>query len=330
MNKKFKRRMVLAIILFISTGIVLIIAVKVQKILCDGIYSLAFTQDNQFFSESELSFWEEENIPFSYAVQVYPNVSNGVCSSDISVVATNKDYRYFSNMEMKTGGFFNESQINRKLKVAVVNTRAANQLFGNQNCLGEYVYLNQTPFQVIGIAKEKNDTGAEVYIPSQVWSELENSEFKIQQVWSEFGNVAEAALAISKVGHSMKEMDIVQVDLYKKVFRLRFCLIMIGFLLLALFKTRKMILCNEKRSIKGGFFWLLSLVEIISLIGILKFSWCVPAGYELIDDEGHIIFDSLLKFYTLADVRLSNMAFLTQWNIVSIIFFLISLLVIAV
>ncbi len=56
------------------------------------------------------------------------------------------------------GRFFNEDEIRLKARVAVIGMTIVRELFGDANPLGEYVKINKTNFQIIGLLPEKGAT----------------------------------------------------------------------------------------------------------------------------------------------------------------------------
>lgn len=218
MSKIRVKTVLLVLILLFLSGIVLWIAGKVQDSFCDGIFCLTLKQESRFFTEDEISALEDGNVSFSYFCETNAEVSNGVYGSDMPIIVTNENYRYFTNMEMEAGGFFNAKQADRKQRVAVVNTDAAYRLFGNRDCVGEYIYLKQTSFRIIGVVKDGNRQGVAIYIQTSLSDDSNHSDMKIKQIWCEFENLADAMLAITKMGYTAEDVDIAEVDLYKKVF----------------------------------------------------------------------------------------------------------------
>lgn len=208
MIKRRKRK--IGLLFLLLAGIAMVIVCQVQKAMRDDIYSVSFKKGDRVFGDAELSALEKEGIETSYAKAVYPNVSNGLCEKEeVSVIATNENYGYFTDMQLEKGAFFNRKQIDRKLDVAVVNKAAAFSLFGNADCVGEVVYLNQVPCQVIGIVGGKDDE-ARLYIPYQMLDHLDISDVEIGQIWCEIPNMADMILAAGKLGYSMEEFDISQ------------------------------------------------------------------------------------------------------------------------
>lgn len=296
MNRIIIKKNLFAVIFLISVVIVWLMAKKAENAMGDGVYSLTMKKEGQYFSETQLKNLNVDDAFCSYAYEVFLDVSNGICGSDISVIATNENYRFFSNIEMIKGAFFNGSQFDRKLKVAVVNKEAAYQVFGNHNCIGEYIYLNRSAFKIIGIAERKDAKRAEIYIPSTLLAKLEISDMKIGQIWCVFHNVADAVLYIKKIGYSTEDINITQLDLYKKVFWQRFYLIISVFLFITLFQTLKKMRLDKMGSKKKMYIRFIALAEIICLICVMHSAWCVPTGYELVNGKEYTIFELLFRF----------------------------------
>lgn len=328
MINSLKRDRWFLMLFLLSVGIVMSIAWKVQKVMCNDVYILSFKQDNQFFKDLDTSVLEKEGVRISYAQSVYPEVSNGVCKKDVSVISTNENYRYFRNVQLEEGAFFNHKQIERKLKVAVINKKAAYLLYGNDNCVGEFVYLNQMPYQIIGTVNEENDNEARLYIPYQTLDSLDISNAGIDEIWCKVLNMAEMTMVISKLGYSVGEFDIVEINLYKKIFMQRLFFIFVSVFVLVLGFTKNKILQYKGKSIKEICSQLAYFTEIIFLIRVVQLSWCIPASYTLIEAGFWKVCCLLFKFYSLDNVKISGMSFLTKLNTLSIIFMFVALLTI--
>lgn len=177
----------------------------------NDVYGVSFKKGNMVFQDTDLSVFEKEGIEITYAKIIYPTVSNGLCEKDdISVIATNENYGYFTDMQFEKGAFFNRKQAERKLEVVVVNKRAAYALFGNNDCVGEIVYLNRMPYQVIGIAEEKQEDKAKIYISDQMLESLRLPNIGIGQIWCKLPNMADMTLTVSKLGYRVEDFDILQ------------------------------------------------------------------------------------------------------------------------
>lgn len=218
----FRKKILAALILVGAAGMCLLFWLKVQGAVCDGVYVISFQHDDLTFTETDISNIEKEGIVLTYMQQIYPDVSNGFRREEIPVFLTNENYAFFTNAYMQKGAFFNGMQIDRKLPVMVLNAAAAIQLFGNRECVGETVYLNKVPYQIIGIMAGQDGEEARIYIPYSTKDLLDISALEISQIWCRFSNLADAALVMKKVGYPIETLKLTKIDLIKSVFRQRF------------------------------------------------------------------------------------------------------------
>ena len=205
------KRMILFVILLGSAAGCLLLGLKVRQVTCDNVYVLSFKQEQKNFLSSDISIVEDNDVSFTYTKYLYPEISNGFRAEEVTVIATNDNYSYFSGMQIRSGAFFNSVHEDRKMAVAVLNEAAAYQMFGNYDCIGERIYLNQSAFTVIGIVKESGNVDeAKIYVPERTTDVLGIVGPEVNQLWCRFANMAEASMLISKMGYSIDEMDMKQ------------------------------------------------------------------------------------------------------------------------
>lgn len=331
------KRMILFLILLGSAVGCLLLGLKVTQVTCDNVYVLSFTQEHKNFLSSDISFVEDNDISFTYTKYLYPEISNGFRTEKATVIATNDNYAYFSRMQIRSGAFFNSVHEDRKTAVAVLNEAAAYQMFGNYDCIGESIYLNQNAFTVIGIVKESGNVDeSKIYVPEKKTEDMGIDGSEVAQLWCRFANMAEASVAISKMGYSMDEIDIAQMDLYKDVFLQRFfaLIILIGVfpfvrvILKAWNKTKELWLSTEKDKI-WYMEWIFQIVicmgGLVLMLKLIRVSWVVPPNYDLVGKELVNIFYEVLEFYTLTGMDLTGIQFLMQCNLLSLLFFVVGI-----
>lgn len=353
MKHQSVHKAILLIMISAAVGICLLLGIRVQKFMCDDVYIVSFLRNDRFFDSDMVAKLEEEGAGLTYIRYLNPVVTNGFRTEKATVIATNENYSYFTGMGMKADAFFNGIQADKSLPVAVLNETAAYQLFGNHKCIGKKIYLDQNSLEVVGISKNSTDEGtAEIFISDRTAKSLNITGSEISQLWCQFDNMAEAALMISKMGYSMEEMNIWQIDLYKRVFLQRFSILLI---LLEITFAVKILhtnpLCcqfrgkmgihinlrDEKSSVLHAFAnrgnkkqLILRSLQLLGLIGciictlqILKMAWCIPPNYYLNGKSGIQAFYEILEFYTLSGVEIDNMLFLDHWNLLSLFCFII-------
>ncbi len=87
-----------------------------------------------------------------------------------TVIGTTPNYITVRSVEIKEGRFFNDFDIKRNKRVAVLAPDLANKLFDNQNPVGQKIRIQNTTFQIIGLTVAKgssfgSNTDDTVYIP---------------------------------------------------------------------------------------------------------------------------------------------------------------------
>lgn len=325
------RKMILLVILLMAAGICLLLGIKIQQVTCGNVYILSFLQEGKTFLNSEISMIENEGIRLTYVKYLYPESSNGFRAEAAPVIATNENYSYFTGMEITEGTFFNHVQADRKLSVVVLNETAAYQFFGNYECIGEKLYLDQNAFEVIGIIREQGEQEeAKIYMPDTTADDLGISCSEVNQLWCQFTNMAEASMMISKMGYSINEMNILQIDLCKSVFMLRFFIVLILIGIILFIRTFKAVfnMANELRKVdainkKWMIKWILQIFicagSLLFTAKITQLSWCAPPNYELLGKSWKDVLYRILEFYTLSGIEIDNMQFVNRWNLLAMI-----------
>ncbi|QSV53150.1 MAG: FtsX-like permease family protein [Dolichospermum sp. UKL201] len=75
-----------------------------------------------------------------------------------TVIGTTPNYITVRSLEIKEGRFFNDFDIKRNKRVAVLAPDLANKLFDNQNPVGQKIRIQNTTFQVIGLTVAKGSS----------------------------------------------------------------------------------------------------------------------------------------------------------------------------
>ncbi|MEZ4645385.1 MAG: ABC transporter permease [Chloroflexota bacterium] len=104
--------------------------------------------------------------------------------TDVSVVGTTQDFPSVREVEISDGRFFNETELERKAKVAVLGSELATNLFGDANPIGQSVTVGTTKLAVIGVTAAKGVVGStdfdsQLYIPiTLVFDKFMPSQFR--------------------------------------------------------------------------------------------------------------------------------------------------------
>jgi putative ABC transport system permease protein len=99
------------------------------------------------------------------------NVKAGdVTLQDVELLGTTSEFPSVRDMEIASGRYFTNDEIDRKAKVVVLGSAAAASLFGTESAVGQYVTVDTTKLAVIGVFKERGlvgntDFDSRIYLP---------------------------------------------------------------------------------------------------------------------------------------------------------------------
>ena len=82
-------------------------------------------------------------------------VKYGNFNTKTSIVGTTPDFQDIRNFHVRKGDFFTEEENRASLRVAVLGQTVVNNLFENDDPIGETIRIRNIPFKVIGIMKAK-------------------------------------------------------------------------------------------------------------------------------------------------------------------------------
>jgi putative ABC transport system permease protein len=112
------------------------------------------------------------------AVVVEQNTTQTIKTSttqldEVEIVGSSPGLPSVRDLEIAEGRYFNDQDVERKQKVAVLGYTLAQELFGDENPVGQYVTVGSTKLAVIGVMAEKGSVGgtdfdARLYIPITV------------------------------------------------------------------------------------------------------------------------------------------------------------------
>ncbi len=120
----------------------------------------------------------QEGVEGVTAVVVEQNASEtvkfgNVILEDIEILGTTPGFPSVRDVDVAEGRYFNEQEIERKSKVAVLGYSIAEELFGDSSPIGQYITVGSTKLAVIGVFAEKGlvgntDYDSRVYLPITV------------------------------------------------------------------------------------------------------------------------------------------------------------------
>jgi len=96
-----------------------------------------------------------------------------VTLEDIELLGTTTGFPSVRDMTIADGRYFTDQDVDRKNKVAVLGSSIAEELFGENDPIGQYITVGTTKLAVIGVFEEKGlvgntDFDSRIYIPISV------------------------------------------------------------------------------------------------------------------------------------------------------------------
>jgi putative ABC transport system permease protein len=91
--------------------------------------------------------------------------------SGCAVIGVEPDYFRIRQWRAETGALFDETDVRRSTRVAVLGSTVARDLFGDESPLGRRIFINRLPFQVVGVLAERGqgldaaNEDNQVYVP---------------------------------------------------------------------------------------------------------------------------------------------------------------------
>ncbi|OQA89599.1 MAG: Macrolide export ATP-binding/permease protein MacB [Elusimicrobia bacterium ADurb.Bin231] len=98
-------------------------------------------------------------------------VKYGSLSTNTNIVGTTADIVEIQNHSLTKGRFFDDDENNGLRRVAVIGKTVADNIFAQQNPVGETIYIGKIPFEVIGVFSPKgldfygSDQDDQIFIP---------------------------------------------------------------------------------------------------------------------------------------------------------------------
>jgi putative ABC transport system permease protein len=109
--------------------------------------------------------------------------AGGITLEGVSIVGTTADFIEVREYKVTDGRFLSDEDNDRSNKVAVLGYSVAQELFGEQNPIGQQIKIGSTRFTVVGLMEEKGVVGntdydGRVYIPlTVVFKKFTSSRF---------------------------------------------------------------------------------------------------------------------------------------------------------
>ncbi len=150
--------------------------------------------------------------------------AGGVTLADVSILGTTPDFPSVREVDIAVGRYFNETELERTEKVAVLGASLAQELFGEADPFGQSVTVGTTKVTIIGVAGEKGVVGntdfdALMYVPiTLVFDKFVPSQFarflgnRVQLIYAQIDEEADLDRVITQIELKLASSKDVSVD----------------------------------------------------------------------------------------------------------------------
>ncbi|MCK9578092.1 ABC transporter permease [bacterium] len=112
--------------------------------------------------------------PHIEGVSMYVKGSDVLSRNDkslgVTFYGTTANYPEIENSELEKGRFFDSGEVDSNLAVVVLGSKVADELFGDDNPLGQKIKIKKSNFTIIGVLKSKGgnfiqDQDSQIFVP---------------------------------------------------------------------------------------------------------------------------------------------------------------------
>lgn len=164
--------------------------------------------------EDAKALLEKRNSEYITSVAAYSttnaNVSWGSNNSNFDVMGTNVGHLYVANFKVSSGRFFTLDEEENLSKVAVLGSKAKEDLFGNSEAVGQKIKIKKQVFEVIGILEEKGTVAFQnfdnkIFIPIKTMQKLITSSDAVGIIRAKVNSEENVPLAIKDAEITLRE-----------------------------------------------------------------------------------------------------------------------------
>ena len=342
-----------AFMLCLSTSLCFLIGFNLKNAVSDGLYIMSMRKEQSFFNLNDIELLEKENQYFTFTKSLYIEVSSGISKDETEIVGTNENFAEMARLNIISGSFFNKMHITKRSNVVVLSSAAAWKFFGDKQSIGNFLYVNDEAYQVIGIFE--NDFAHKdkilLYMPFENLSQHFLGSPAISDIWIKLRDISQFGLITTMMGYLSDDVLVFQMEKYKDVVMLRFRIIVfivgaviIVFLWKRILRSLKVLgqeltLFFEKNYISDILFlfkqksFLLEFLFAISymllfllLLQITPFKLCIPYNDLAAGRFDFSVLSSILNFYIQPYIEIPALLYLNDLNVMSCVLFFVSIL----
>jgi len=126
-------------------------------------------------------------------------IKSGDLSKTTQIIGCQPDYPLIKNWSLAAGEWFSQDDDRRSARVAVIGYRVARDIFGDESPVGRPLFIDRTPFQIVGLLEERGQGLDVVSEDDQVYIPLQTAMHRVMNVTYFSGFLLEV--------NRMEEMD---------------------------------------------------------------------------------------------------------------------------
>jgi putative ABC transport system permease protein len=109
-------------------------------------------------------------------------IKSGDFSKTTQIVGCQPDYPKIKNWNLADGQWFSEDDNRRSARVAIIGYRVAHDIFGSDSPVRQRLFIDRTPFQIIGVLEERGQGLDAVSEDDQVYIPLHTAMHRLMNV----------------------------------------------------------------------------------------------------------------------------------------------------
>ncbi len=149
---------------------------------------------------------------------------DNVVIDEVNIMGTTSDFPSVRDIEIASGRYFTDKEVDEETKVAVLGATLAESLFGAEDPVGQTVIVDTTRLAIIGVLEEKGlvgttDYDSRLYTPiSVVWNYFINQQFarimgdNVRMIYVEIANPDETENIITQISLLLAKRHDVSLD----------------------------------------------------------------------------------------------------------------------
>lgn len=155
-----------------------------------------------------------------------------LAKNGITVVGCEPDYFAIRGWELSGGDIFSRADDRRLVRVAVLGSTVARDLFGGQPAVGQAILINRVPFRIVGVLAAQGQTLDIANVDDEVFIPLATAMHRLKNVdyysgialeiagWDRMADAADQVQSVLKHRHSalQNQPDDFQVQTQKQLF----------------------------------------------------------------------------------------------------------------